>query len=757
MRLAARVVALVAATCGWLAGPGMPPAASSLPAAGSSLPAASSPAEASTAAPITLTSVTPSVLRPGETLTVAGTVDLTAIPALDTAATSTVRLSRGRTTLTTRSDVDEWAALAPVPSAGASGTTGPGGSTSGIELARQTLDSTAPRTAVPFTLTTADEIRLNRAFGVIPIAIDVVGPRGVRVATLHSFVGWHRSSDYAPLSLGWLLPVTLRADPRLHDPDPTTRTAAWAEQLGPGSRLDRLVQATGAAPVGYAVDPAVLGLPGRTPTQEARDPATVLRDAFGKTLKAAAASHAVFALPYADPDVEALLGPGLSEATKAGATSLLAEQVTTARRLTDGLLSTRGTIAWPADGALPDGREAGLRAAYGTNLTAVLVSSEVTDPTARLTPPVAGIAPLGTSVARWDDRLAALSARLRTPSDVVVATQELVAQTAALLGERPSIDRTVLIVPPRGFDDVVPSDVFRQFLTASTRIPWVRIVDADLAMRPGTGLDAAPSLPATPAAIPPGRGVSADRPGPSVPRGADSGGAAGSATVPPTVQKIVDQRAALRRLASLLEEGSPTFARWVDVPAQAASTRWRTADGARQDLVARLEMATSAAADGVTVAPQTTNFLADEGVLQVTVVNALDEPVRGVGAVLAPGNGRLVVVDSGARVSIAAHAKATISVRLAVLAQGLVPVTAWLTTSDGERFGAEQQLTVRAAPPGPWLYVALGGLFGAILLVGVIRAIRRPPRIRVDTEGLDPVDPTPEEPLLAPVERHTAP
>jgi len=63
---------------------------------------------------------------------------------------------------------------------------------------------------------------------------------------------------------------------------------------------------------------------------------------------------------------------------------------------------------------------------------------------------------------------------------------------------------------------------------------------------------------------------------------------------------------------------------------------------------------------------------------------------------------------------------------------------------------------IRAAPPGAWLYVGLGALFGVILVAGVVRALRRP-RASIDTRGLDPVDPTPEEPLVAPVQRHTAP
>lgn len=221
--------------------------------------------------------------------------------------------------------------------------------------------------------------------------------------------------------------------------------------------------------------------------------------------------------------------------------------------------------------------------------------------------------------------------------------------------------------------------------------------------------------------------------------------------------RILDQRATITALAELLGSDSPTIARLTDLPAQVASTRWRADPAGRDVVLGELEQATATLTDGVTVTPQTTNFLADEGVLQLTVVNSLDEPVTGVRAVLAPGNGRLVVIEPGAPVDIAAHAKATVSVRLAAVAQGLVPVNAWVTTASGTRIGAVQQLTIRAAPPGAWLYVGMGGLFALVLIAGVVRAVRRPPRQVVDTRGLDPVDPTPEEPLVAPVERHTAP
>lgn len=738
MRLAARVVALVAAACGSLAALGMPPAsAAATPATATTATATTATATVTipradpTGDRITLTAVSPAVLRPGDTLLVTGTIDVTSTAAGE--IPTTVRLVRGRSSLTSRADVDEWSAAT--------------GAVSGTELGRQPLDPAAPRNAIPFQFTVpADQVRPGRAYGVSPIAVDVVTAKGTSVSALRTFVGWQRSADYEALSLAWLLPVTLAPDTALTADDPTARTAAWTKQVGAGSRLAALLRATASQTVGYAVDPAVLGPSGRTPAQDAADPASAVRSAFSMSLSAASATHPVFALPQNDPDLAALTAPDLGPTLSPAASQLLAEAVGQSTRLTDAAVTTRGTLAWPADGALPSGREAALRAAYASRLDAILVSTQVTDPSARLTPPALGVAPLGTTVLRWDDRLGALLARLKTPREAVLAAQEFVAQTAALLAERPSISRTILAVPPRGFDAGLDADLVSTFFDATKQVPWLRTVGVDSAMLPGRGLDSAPPLPTD---------APASRVTPTDPASAaaSNGPAAGRSLL----ARVFQQRSVIDQLSSVLAQGSPTIAAWSDLPGQAASTRWRTDPAGREALLAGLEQSTATVSNGLMVIPQTTNFLADEGVMQLTVVNSLDEPVRGLRAVLAPGNGRIVVVDPGAPVDIAANAKATVSVRLAVLAQGLVPVNAWLTTADGTRIGAVQQLTIRAAPPGAWLYIGMSVLFGLILIAGIVRAVRRPPRMVVDTRGLDPVDPTPEAPVVAPVQRHTAP
>ncbi len=716
MRLAARVVALVAAACGSLAVAGMPPAAA-FPAA--AFAAAAFPAAAS-GAKVVLTQITPAVLRPGDSLVVEGTVEVGQTPAAaEGVAPVAIRLIRSRITLASRSDVDDWA----------TGT----GPAFGAEVSRQSLEPSTTPVTLPFRLkATPDEVRLARAFGVIPLAIEVLGPRSTSLAVTRTFVGWQRSADYTPLSLSWLLPITLAPDAALFANGDVARTAAWDKQLGPTSRLTTLLRATADRTVGYAVDPAVLGPWGRTPSQDAADPAAAPRLGFAQALSQAAARHPVFALPDADPDVAALTAPDLAPDVARGSADLFHDLVRRSDRLAESGVTVSGSLAWPADGALPGTREDALRAAYGNALDAVLVSAEVTDPTARLTPPTAGVAPRGTPVLRWDDRLGQILGRLRTRSDGVLAGQEFVAQTAALLAERPSIARTYLVVPPRGFDSALDVEVLAGFLAAAEQVPWLRTVGPDSALHPSGVLDATTPLPT----LPP----------PTARPGAD-----------PWLARVTSQRALIATLAELLGPTSPTVTRLQDFPGQLVSTRWQDAAPDRDAVLQRLEASTSTLSNGVSIVAQTTNFLADEGVIQVTVVNALDEPVSGLRAVVAPGNGRLVVVEPAAPVDIAARAKATVSVRMAAVAQGLVPVNAWLTTANGTQVGATQKLTIRAAPPGPWLYIGMGGLFALVLVGGVVRAVRRPPRQVVDTQGLDPVDPTPEEPLAAPVHRHTAP
>ena len=116
---------------------------------------------------------------------------------------------------------------------------------------------------------------------------------------------------------------------------------------------------------------------------------------------------------------------------------------------------------------------------------------------------------------------------------------------------------------------------------------------------------------------------------------------------------------------------------------QLPSVRWRANPAEQDRLDALVSEASTSATRGISVAPQTTNFLADEGTLQVTVVNDLGVEVDGVRLVLNPTNARLRIVSQPEPIQIGANSKAVVPVRAEALAAGLVPVNA--DADDGRR------------------------------------------------------------------------
>lgn len=516
--------------------------------------------------------------------------------------------------------------------------------------------------------------------------------------------------------------------------------------------------------------------PGPTPpvSGDPSDPVAVARESFARAVTTASAGRQVLALPYADPDLAALATvlsraplpapppsvtiptagvptvgtPAPSPSTPAAGTGggpsnpdaartaleLVTDLLRAPDQLADRLQRSVVTgFAWPTDGALPAGRELALRAAYGPGLQTILAGQRATGSTdATPTAPATGAA--GTAVLRWDDRLSELfTAAALGPADAALAAQEFVAESVTLLMERPSTARSVLVVAPRGLS--VDPGSWGSFLDVVTALPWLRATPVTQAATIGSGPRAVlPSSVPTP-------DPAAD-PSDSIPPSPVSAA---------VVDTLVAQRVALADLAQVLPARTRLPAPWTDLSTQLVSTRWR---GAGDRHAATLQLLTTGVArlgQGLTVSPQTTNFLADEGVLLVTVVNDLDEPVSGLRLVLTPGNARMRVVETPASVDIEARSKATVPVRLAAVAQGVVPFSALLTTRTGAPVGVAGTIEVRAAPPGAWLYVAFGGALGVILIVGVVRSLRRPSKVQTDI-ALDPVEPTPEPPWPHPLD-----
>ncbi|MGH2816260.1 MAG: DUF6049 family protein, partial [Actinomycetota bacterium] len=357
---------------------------------------------------------------------------------------------------------------------------------------------------------------------------------------------------------------------------------------------------TGPVPVTWAVDPGVLGsasAAGSVPS----DPLVPIVAPMVTRLATGAGRHTLWALPQTDPDLAATIPANPRDPT---VTAEIAASANLAKEL--GVDVTTG-MAWPVDGSFEASRESGLRQAYeGTGLQAIVGSSSALPVTSGFTGQAARRTSSGLTLLAWDDVLSRLSTQTTTPAEGALTTQRFVAETAAILSESPGVARTFLVAMPRTLNPDVAA--LRQLLGTLTQTPWVQFV--------GTGELQQQAATQDPVA--------------STSKGSwDAGGEPQVDAA--RLTRITEERRTTGEIATILGANGEAYKNqlWTMLD-QLPSVRWRADPAERDRLDGLVSEAATAAPRGISVQPQTTNFLADEGSLQVTVVNDLTVPVDGV-------------------------------------------------------------------------------------------------------------------------------
>lgn len=670
-------------------------------------------AAVSATATLALTAMTPSVATSGQAVRLAARVDAGA----GRAKGLLVQVRRSTRDIVARSDVSRWAAETE-PALGT------------VVAEAKVPDLPAGGTGEVSVTIPAASLSTTRPYDALPVAVVLVDADGAAIATLRTFVIVHRIKEYEPLSVSVAVPITVPPDPQLVATDETARRAAWTAAIGPASPVARLVEAMATLPVTWIVDPAALdpapaipasaggadtdGNPDPTAapgggqegvTTGPGDASTV--GSLATTLAASlrASGDSIWRLPYADPDLVALLAlaSGPAEVTR---------------------LATRPTslagplIAWPADGSVRSERDSRIAAAMGAELAAVLVDTDTLEQTSGYTPTGATKTPAGSAAILVDSTLSKLMSS-EALADPVVTTQRALADSMALLDESPGLVRSVALVPPRGAvaDPQAMASVLRTLLSA----PWIRSASAQ------SLLDAAAAAP------PDARVVGSAGAVVAIPK------LARSPLSDTRITALARERRAIETVAGVVgtdaAQAQALSARWTDRIDQLLSTRWRGVASWSTVFTAATGNAQTAT-QSVRVLPASLNFLADQGTLRVTVVNDLDLPVRDLSLVLQPQNPRLVVVGAPPTVTIAANSRGTYTTEVRAVAAGLVPVRAVLQTADGTQIGSAATISVRANPPAAWWWWVFAGLNAVIVVIGVVRGLRR----RRPTPVLAPVD-----------------
>jgi hypothetical protein len=348
-------------------------------------------------------------------------------------------------------------------------------------------------------------------FGVYPLAARVqYGDGTPSTAISRTLLPYWPGKDAAPstaLSVAWLWPLI--DSPQQGMCGQTLATNSLAGSLGAGGRLSNLLAAgqrwAQRDRLTWVVDPALLSdasvmtqeykvgggsdCTGRQPERPSSAAASWLA-----ALRQGAASEPMIITPYADADVAALSHAGLDK------------NIRTAYRLADSTTSQllsrtgHGLIAWPAGGAASP--SALTRLAHDGGASTVVLNS----------------GQLPSRYGQYDDALSATktgtgttmgvlladsgiikvlgSASARSPAAAqFAAAQDFLAQTAMILAEGPSLQRSLVIAPPRRWN---PSAAEASALLSMTTAPWLRSTDLSTLATAAGQLSARGRLPASP-------------------------------------------------------------------------------------------------------------------------------------------------------------------------------------------------------------------------------------------------------------------
>jgi hypothetical protein len=550
-------------------------------------------------------------------------------------------------------------------------------------------------------------------FGVYPLAAQAEDAVGTQLAIDRTLLPyWPGNGAATPLNVAWIWPLI--DAPQQGMCGATLATNSLASSLSARGRLGTLLdvgqQWATQDDLTWAVDPALLsdvnvmtskyavGGSSTCSDRQFQEP-SVAAAQWLSLLRASTATEPMLFTPYADADVAALTRAGLEQITRTA--YHVGESVTSA------LVPRQASVpvAWPTDGAanastltslahdggasavvlnsgqLPssdgpyDNALSATTAGDGTTLGALLADSGIT-----------GL--LGSVSA---------SSSARTQFD---AAQDFLADTAMILAEAPSLQRSLVIAPPRHWD---PSAAEAGALLSMTySAPWLHKTDLSSLAAAAAHLPARAKVPAR------------------APSGALSAG-------------YTDQVAAADASAALYQDllyrPGPNVLNSVDAAvAVTTSVAWRGAGaaGGEQALI-NLSDNLKAKEQKVSIITGKKILLAGtSGTTPVSVQNLLPVEVQ-VRVVATPSAGSQLSVSKFADlIQVGPGQTGTVRVLLHSSAITTTTMQLQLQTEDGSPLTwTSQLLSVQATRYGRALLVLIAAALGVLVLTSVARWIRR--------------------------------
>lgn len=722
---------------------------------------------------ITLDRVSPSVLKPGQSLSVQGSVENVSDRVI---TMESVQVSSQNRALDTPGALDAWLAGDQTLSASK-------------QVGQQDLSGrVAPGDTADFRVViAANAISPPFSFASLPLLVDVITQDGAVLGSAHTILPWYDDEPaLAPLELSWVVPLTLPPEPALTSAPGPERTDAWLQAVGQDSPARAWLDGLRRDNATFVVDPALLvplastadisaaapteQIPLPTPTDPSTTEPSASPTASPQDTQAPPAptgsestsgetdgqppsietggeasstddagdvtglpesptpideaeaeiqnrlgevpAEQVWWLPVADPDLAALVDIDVDPQI---ASDVLNADLPPSVFDVDALVDRgRRDVGWPLWSQIDAAQLDGVRRMDSEEPLSTLVVPRSTFvdssgvdriPTGKQGTTTGPVDLLG-----YDERLSELVSTMPSAEADAEQIQAILGYSLARYQRSPAYPGAVVVAPER--HTAIEAETVRDLSAALRSAPWIAQVPA------ATLLD---------------EPTSAQGPNPSE---AGESTLVTSTTLPSPapsplslseIDRIEGVRDTLGQLSGILPS-AVAVQRWQPVLNGLYSTRWRSNPDGWSIPLAELESQIGIVTDGVKINPTDINFLAQEGLIQITIINDLPVAVKDLQLTLAPGNGRLRIIEQPVPITIGALSRANVQFKARAVAAGEVPVEATLSTPSGLLIGDAQEVDVQVRPTGVWIYWVLGGVGGAILILGLIRALRRPAR-----------------------------
>ena len=380
------------------------------------------------------------------------------------------------------------------------------------------------------------------------------------------------------------------------------------------------------------------------------------------------ANSELWQLPSTDPDFASLAAaPGAVAQRLVSAAATQSDTGTAVKTVTQ--TTPRGLLTWPADGQV-DAKTLDL--AQSVDPAAVVVDSG----SIGLSVPDAAYTPTGRATANGRDDLAVADSALDAimsgdkadaayssgSSQTVLASQRLLAQTALIALEKPTLARSVLLTLPRSSAESVTD---MPVLSALKDAPWLKSVGLSTLLKQSPDTDAAIGTPTRSAA------------------------AADTDLTSSQLGRALGIDAQLQLYQSILNGENATDDGFDEAALRTVSTGWRGSTAAWTGFTSAVSNRLTDQMGQVYLIPKSGLTLSGtSGSIPFTVVNHLPQAVT-LGLTIETNRTGLVVTQVPVRKF--ATGSTTVNVKVTAEAPGAnVQVTAYLVNSDGRHYGDAQ-------------------------------------------------------------------